>query len=325
MNALFSPEAAFLLMFVFFAAHSILDGYALGIGCLVPFVREKPEADRLVSHIAPFWDANEVWLVMGIGFVFAAFPLAFAIVISTFYLPFMIVLGALTLRAVALEFSYHDPARVRFWRNLLGVGSFLAVFVSVVALGFVLRGLHFTGIETIGSDISDAFSALPLLFGFSGVVFLVWHGILHARDASAPNPISRPANLIWLLALGLTVASAWAWLTSMPFLRSKPCFWLGGVVCFGGLIASRMLVGKGRWAFRASSAAIIGLWIAVAASLFPNLLVSADHPAWTISIRQAAAPVSSLRVVMVASPILIVAIVCYGHFIQRIIRRQVVP
>lgn len=321
MHALFTPEAAFGLLFVFFAIHSILDGYALGLGCLVPLVREKQEADRLVAHMAPFWESNEVWLVMAAGFLFAAFPLVYALVISTFYLPCMAVIGALVLRATALEFSYHDPARVRCWRALMGVGSLLVVFVAAAALGFVLRGFTFTAPETISGDISGALTAQPLLFGCAGVAFFAWHGILHLRMDAGGGPLSRRAGLVWLLALVLGVAAAGVWLLRMPSLLSRPVFWLGGAMSLGGLLASRILAGNGRWAFRASAAAIVGIWIAVATGLFPNILIAANHPAWTISIGQAVTPASSLRMVMIAAPILMIVIACYSCFVQKVVRR----
>ena len=101
MNGLLGPEAAFVQLFLFFAIYSILDGYALGIGCMVLFMRDRKTADRLVSHIAPFWEAHEVWLVMAIGFLFAAFPLVYSTAIPAFYLPCMAAIGALMLRAAA--------------------------------------------------------------------------------------------------------------------------------------------------------------------------------------------------------------------------------
>ena len=148
-----------------------------------------------------------------------------------------------------------------------------------------------------------------------------WHGMLHALPAGGPARLSRPATVFWLLAVALAGVVTALGLARMPSLPAKPCCWLGGGVYFSGLIASRLLVGRGSWAFRASSLAMIGFWVAVAASLFPDILISADRPEWSISIRQAAAPASSLCVVMVASPVLMVVIACYRYFIQRMIRR----
>ncbi|MEI6212277.1 MAG: cytochrome d ubiquinol oxidase subunit II [bacterium] len=321
MNVLSSPVTAFGLLFILFAIYTILDGYALGIGCLVPWIRKKAVADRLVDHIAPVWEANEVWLVMAIGFLFAAFPAAFAILCSTFYLPLMTVAGALALRAVALEFSYHDPRRTRFWRSLLGLGSFLILFSLAGSLGFVLAGLPFRGPDDIRSEITAAQAPLALLFGLSGLGFFIWHGILHARTGLQAAPLSRPESLVWALTVLLSLVTAMVWISGTPGLPAKPFFAPGILVYLTGLLVSRRLTDRGAWAFRATALAILGLWVAVAACLFPNLLVSANNPDWSLSILQASAPASSLQVVLMTTPILAIVIAGYSICIQRIVRR----
>ena len=323
MSWLLSPEAAFGLLFVFLTVYFVLDGYALGIGCRVPFVGAKPEADRLVAHLAPVWEANEVWLVMAVGFLFAAFPAVYAMVICAFYLPFMAAIGALILRAMALEFSYHDPARSRFWRLLLGLGSFVLLFGTATALGLLLQGVRFAGPEQISGDLSGVLAPLPLLFGGAGVAFIVWHGVLHAGAPSGAGCIRRlcSATWIWLAAMTLSVLAAGFWLSRTPALLAKPFVCLGSVIYLGGLGVSRWLAGRGSWGGRATSVALTGLGLAVAASLYPNILVSAEHPEWTLSIRQAAAQAASLRVVMAAAPLLVVVIACYSYWVQRMLRR----
>ena len=268
MNAFFTPLTAFALLFFFLAVYSILDGFALGIGSRVPFARKPEDADRLVALIAPFWEANEVWLVMAVGFLFAAFPSVFAILISTFYLPTMGTIGLLILRAVALEFSYHDPARRRFWQRLMGVASLLLLFALGTAVGFAIQGFHFTAPGEISGNVSGALTPIPLLSGFFSVLIFVCHGILYARSR---EPIARPTPR--------------------------------------------------KWAFRASALAIIGIWVAIAVRLFPNILIATDHPEWSVTVCQAVAPMHSLHVILMIAPILAVTIACYSYCIQKVIRR----
>ena len=121
----FLQNVWFLLIGVLLAGYSVLDGFDLGIGVLFPFLAKTEDEKRaLLGAIGPVWDGNEVWLLAGGGALFAAFPLAYATVFSGFYLALMLVLFALILRAVSLEFRAHDPARKGLWEAVF-VGSSL--------------------------------------------------------------------------------------------------------------------------------------------------------------------------------------------------------
>ena len=104
----------FVLILILFVGYSLLDGFDLGIGALLPFLgKTKEEKDILINSIGPVWDGNEVWLITGGGALFAAFPHAYATAFSGFYLAMMLVLFALIFRAVSIEFRAHDEARSR--------------------------------------------------------------------------------------------------------------------------------------------------------------------------------------------------------------------
>ena len=134
--------AWFLLIGVLLIGYAILDGFDLGVGILHLFVA-KNDRDRrlLLNSIAPFWDGNEVWLLTGGGAIFAAFPRVYATVFSGFYLALMLVLAALILRAVALEFrsKQESPAWRQAWDVTFAIGSFLPALLFGVAIGNVLR------------------------------------------------------------------------------------------------------------------------------------------------------------------------------------------
>lgn len=116
----------YILIGVLLIGYSILDGFDLGVGTLLPFLAKKKDEKRvLFNAIGPFWDGNEVWLITGGGALFAAFPLAYATVFSGFYLALMLVLFALIFRAVSLEFWSHDKKRRKLWKWTFIIGSFL--------------------------------------------------------------------------------------------------------------------------------------------------------------------------------------------------------
>ncbi|MGH7001620.1 MAG: cytochrome d ubiquinol oxidase subunit II, partial [Stellaceae bacterium] len=127
----------FLLVGGLFAGYAVLDGFDLGVGALYLLVREDEERRLLLNSIGPVWDGNEVWLVVGGGALFAAFPRVYATVFSGFYLAMMLILVALIFRGLAIEFRGQQP--MRWWRQLWDVsfsaGSIGAALLMGIALG----------------------------------------------------------------------------------------------------------------------------------------------------------------------------------------------
>ena len=112
----------------------ILDGFDLGIGILFPFARSESERDQMMRSIAPFWDGNETWLVLGGAGLFVAFPRAYAVVMPAFYLPVIVMLLALVFRGIAFEFRTVSHSKT-WWNFAFIVGSTLAAFAQGVILG----------------------------------------------------------------------------------------------------------------------------------------------------------------------------------------------
>jgi cytochrome d ubiquinol oxidase subunit II len=119
----------------------ILDGFDLGIGILFPFTPTSACKDITINSIAPFWDGNETWLVMGGGGLFAAFPLAFSIICPAVYLPIIIMLIALILRGVAFEFRFKTTRLQSLWDLCFHFGSLIAGFMQGMILGTLIQGI----------------------------------------------------------------------------------------------------------------------------------------------------------------------------------------
>ena len=119
----------------------ILDGFDLGIGILFPFYTREEDRDVLMNSVAPFWDGNETWLILGGGGLFVAFPTAYGIIMSGFYLPVLIMLLALVLRGVAFEFRWVAKPKHKIWDVAFAAGSITAAFMQGVILGGLLHGL----------------------------------------------------------------------------------------------------------------------------------------------------------------------------------------
>ncbi len=159
---------------VFF--YVLLDGFDLGVGILYGFAPDLPSRNLIMNSIAPVWDGNETWLVLGGVGLLAAFPLAFAIILPAVYFPILIMLLALIFRGVAFEFRYKDAEHRTFWDHAFCYGSGLATFAQGVVLGAFIQGFQIQGRQFAGSSF-DCFT--PFSF-FTGIALLFGYGLLGA-------------------------------------------------------------------------------------------------------------------------------------------------
>jgi cytochrome bd ubiquinol oxidase subunit II len=153
----------------------IMDGFDLGIGILFPFVRSRDERDVMVNTIAPVWDGNETWLVLGGAALFAAFPVAYGLILSALYLPLMLMLAGLIWRGVSFEFRFKASDRHKpFWDKAFAFGSYVATFSQGVALGAFINGFKLDGTTFVGTAV-DCFTPFSL---FTGVALLFAYALL---------------------------------------------------------------------------------------------------------------------------------------------------
>jgi len=160
---------ALVLAFAVFV-YVVLDGFDLGIGILYPFFPKKRDRDLMMNSVAPVWDGNETWLVLGGGGLFAAFPLAYAIILPALYPPIIAMLLALVFRGVAFEFRWRAvrPRSKVFWDWAFIGGSVLAALCQGIALGALLQGIEVDG-RAYGGGWWDWLTPFSLLTGVSVV------------------------------------------------------------------------------------------------------------------------------------------------------------
>src|SRR5437879_8979783 len=123
------------------AMYVILDGFDLGIGILFPFAESEHERDRMMNSVAPFWDGNETWLVLGGAGMMVSFPLAYSIILPALYLPVIVMLLALVFRGVAFEFRWLGVTSKPHWTFAFAAGSTLAAFCQGLLLGGLIEGI----------------------------------------------------------------------------------------------------------------------------------------------------------------------------------------
>ncbi|MDB5316421.1 MAG: Cytochrome d ubiquinol oxidase subunit [Rhodospirillales bacterium] len=187
------------LMAISVLAYVVLDGFDLGVGILLGTTAEEPDRDRMIASIGPFWDANETWLVLGIGLLLVAFPVAHGIILTALYLPVALMLTGLTVRGVAFEFRAKAGAALgkKRWDYAFATGS----IVAALAQGYML-GRY---VMAFGEDWSEyAFAALSALgltagYAFIGSTWLIWRteGDLQHRA------VRWARRTLWVLAAGI--------------------------------------------------------------------------------------------------------------------------
>src|SRR5260221_1759398 len=195
----------------------VMDGFDLGIGILFPFIRDRRDRDTMVNTVAPVWDGNETWLVLGGAALMAAFPLAYSVLLSALYIPLFFMLAGLIWRGVAFEFRFKaDETHRPFWDKAFAWGSYIATFSQGVALGAFINGFKVTGASYDGGSF-DWLSPFSL---FTGVGLIVAYALLgctwlimktegelqHRLKALAP-----PVTLV--LVATIVIVSVWTPLT----------------------------------------------------------------------------------------------------------------
>jgi cytochrome d ubiquinol oxidase subunit II len=200
---------------VFF--YVLLDGFDLGVGILYQFAPDTAARNTIMNSIAPIWDGNETWLVMGGIGLLAAFPLAFAIIIPAVYFPILVMLLALIFRGVAFEFRFRDAEHKTFWDHAFCYGSAVATFAQGIVLGAFIQGFEVTGREFSGTsfDFLTPFSVLTgiaLLFGYS----LLGAGWLVLKTEGEVQAAARRAGRICLagVIIAVGIVSIWTPFTS---------------------------------------------------------------------------------------------------------------
>ena len=308
------------LMALAMLVYVVLDGYDLGVGMLVPFA-DGPGKDRMVASIGPFWDANETWLVLGVGLLLVAFPVAHGVILGALYLPVLVMLLGLILRGVAFDFraKAHDEHRV-LWNAAFSVGSLAAA----LAQGYMV-GRYVVGFEP---------GLVPVLFAaFIGLCLAAGYTLLGATWLllKMEGPLVRQAAgwgwwALWLTGLGIAAVSVATpfvsprifekWFALPNFFLLMPVPLLTAVLfamCESNLRRIRR-GGKGRdWVpFAAAIGMFVLAFLGLAYSVYPYLVID------QIEFWDAAAAPGSLKIILVGALVTLPMIIGYTIFAYRV-------
>jgi cytochrome d ubiquinol oxidase subunit II len=193
------------------AMYVILDGFDLGIGILFPFTDSERERDQMMRTVAPFWDGNETWLILGGGGLWVAFPQAYAVIMPAFYLPVIVMLLSLVFRGVAFEFRTVSHSKTR-WNFAFTAGSALAAFMQGVILGALIQGVNVKNGAYAGGpfDWATPFSllcGLGLVAGYAllGATFLV----MKAEGPVAVRARVQAKTILFIVLASMAAVSLW--------------------------------------------------------------------------------------------------------------------
>ena len=312
-----------LMMYVF------LDGFDLGIGLLFPFVKDEQDRDTMVNSVAPVWDGNETWLVLGGAGLLAAFPMAYSVILSALYGPILLMLFGLILRGVAFEFRFKATESHRpIWDKLFFFGSLMATFAQGVAMGAVITGFQVDNGEFAGGGLDwlspfSLFTGFSLLFayGLLGVTWLVVkteHGLQKKmRTFIKPLTLLLAACMfiisIYTPMINDSVRDLWFNVSNILYLAPLPIFTAIFALFLMGAAHSKQ---EDRAFICALCMLFLG-YLGLSISLWPNIIPPG------ITIHQAAAPLSSLKFTLVGVVFIVPVILIYTFWSYRVFRGKV--
>jgi cytochrome d ubiquinol oxidase subunit II len=313
----------------------MLDGFDLGIGILFPFAASPQERSVMMDTVAPVWDGNETWLVLGGGGLFAAFPLAYGALMPALYVPILLMLMALIFRGVAFEFRLRGRRRGKaFWTGAFALGSLVATLAQGFVLGGFIQGVTLRGDQFAGGAF-DWFTtytvivAVGLVAGYAllGATWLVWRteGELHERargwawTAAAAVAVLLAVVSVATLLSHAQVAVRWGLGTgAVDLARLAPRLPIPVL----GLVGLAVIVIALRrrahlWPFIGTILVFASGYLGLAVGFFPNIVP------YDMTFRQAANPDNTLAFLLIGSAILLPAIVGYSLWVYWVFRGKV--
>ncbi|PWT92625.1 MAG: cytochrome d ubiquinol oxidase subunit II [Proteobacteria bacterium] len=312
------------------AMYVILDGFDLGIGILFPTAADEVERDQMMRSIAPFWDGNETWLVLGGAGLLVAFPGAYSVIMPALYLPVIAMLLALVFRGVAFEFRHVAVTSKRYWNFAFAAGSTLAAFCQGVILGGLIQGIR---VEQ-GVFVGDAFHWVTPFAALCGVGVVTGYALLGAtwlamrtEGAVAARARGQAKFLLIGVLVFMGVVSIWTplaferiaerWFTPRNLMLLWPVPLVTALVAW--LAWRALAAGREVAPFVATIGLFLLGYLGLAISTFPYLV----PPSLTIW-QTAAVPASQIFMLLGTLP-LVPLILGYTVLVYWIFRHKVAP
>ena len=322
----------FILVAILFVGFFFLEGFDYGVGILTPLLgRDDTERRSLLNTIGPVWDGNEVWMITAGGAMFAAFPNWYATLFSGFYLALFLLVAAIIVRGVAIEFrsKQDDPAWRGLWDWLFFAGSLVPALLWGVAMTDLLAGVPIDANMNYVGTFWNLVSPYAVLGGLLTLCVFTFHGAVFLTR-KAPGELAerarRTAGRVGALAVAVFVLMiAFSLVKGVVF--DKAGAGIVAVAAFLALIGAVRLVQKGKtgWAFVSSGLAVATLTLAYFADLFPRVMVSTLNPAWSLTVYNASSAPYTLKIMTVTALVMVPIVLAYQAWTYWMFRRRVRP
>ena len=317
----------FALIAVLWIGYFVLEGFDFGVGILLPVLgHDEPERRSMLRTIGPVWDGNEVWVLVAGGATFAAFPEWYATLFSGFYLALFLILVALIVRGVAIEYRNKrgDLAWRTRWDYAVAIGSFLPALLWGVAFANIVQGVPIDADKQFTGNLVTLLNPFGLLGGLTTLLLFVTHGLMFLRLKTDGVIRERAAALI--LPVGLvTAVVAVAFLLWAQAIRGdavSTAIAVAAAVAFvGALVASRLR--REGWAF-VGSAVTIGLAVvSLFVALFPDVMPSSTDAAYSLTTTNAASTEYTLTIMTVVAVVFVPIVLGYQAWTYWVFRKRV--
>jgi cytochrome bd ubiquinol oxidase subunit II len=318
----------FIIIAFFWTGFFVLEGFDLGVGSL-HMVVGKTDLERRVAinSIGPFWDGNEVWLIVAGAGTFAAFPLWYASMFSALYLALMLVILALIIRGVSFEYrGKSNNARWRAaWDWMLTIGSVLLPLLFGIALGDLLHGLPINKQGNYTGSFFDLLTPYGIWVGLTLLALSLAHGAtyLNLRTTGSVQQRARRlagpfSSVAALFVLGFFI---WTHILSNRGVLPSPI----QIVAFLLAVAAAWAVRDGYhgWAFAATTGAIAATVISLFVSLYPNVMVSSTNSAYNLTVSNSSSANYSLTVMTVVACIFAPVVLAYQGWSYYVFRARI--
>ena len=303
----------------------LLDGFDLGVGILFPFAPSDTCRDRMMNSIAPFWDGNETWLVLGGGGLFAAFPLAYAVLMPALYIPVILMLLGLIFRGVAFEFRFKSDSSRKLWDYAFHFGSLIAALMQGMILGAFVQGVDVTGRSFSGGpfDWLNAYSVMTgiaLVFGYAllGATWIIMKtdGVTQAWSRKCGSYVLGYVGLFMVMVsismpmMNSTIRTIWFSTPNFFILLPIPMI---TAVMFG-FVWRDLHTGMEQRPFLLSIGIFVTAYIGIGVSLWPWLVP------FQITFTQAAAAPESQSLLLIGTVVMLPVVLTYTGYCYYVFR-----
>lgn len=320
------PTWWFAVIGAVFTGYAILDGFDLGAGA-IHLLFKKEESRRIaLNAIGPVWDGNEVWLVIGGGALFAGFPEVYATLFSAFYIPFMLFLMVLILRAIAIEFRSKET--MYWWRQMwdivYSISSMLIAFLLGVVLGNLIQGIPIDQNFVYQGDFVQLLNPYALLTGLTTLASCTMHGSIYLVMKTEKRLYTKLSIMVSDTSRFFVVCYILQTMVTLVYFpnmaatfKAHPTLFAVPLITVLIIINTRILLEKGKYmlAFMSSAFTMASLLVTVAMNLFPKIIHSTINPAYSITIYNGASSEKSLTIILLFAIVGVPIVATYTFFV----------